>query len=423
MSERLYRAAVLHALDREHIEFIPDGCLVVDNGRILACGDCATILSTYPSAQIFDWRDSLLIPGLVDAHAHLPQLGAIGCDREDLLRWLDEVIFPHEARFADIDYTRRIAEAFFRRAIAGGTTTLAVYAPPHEDATDTCFRVAGQIGIRVLMGMTLMDSNAPAALLTDVDEAIAATDRLASRWHGVGRIQYCITPRFAGSCSRELLRRCGDLAKQTGLPIQTHLAESPAELRFVSELFPDCPDYTSVYERAGLITDRTIVAHCVYLSSSELDRLGTANVAIAHCPLSNVYLQSGLMPLVEYLDRAVFRIGLGTDIGAGYAASILDEARAAREQSKVRRMFGLATRIATMEEAFYLATLGGATAVGLADTIGNFAVGKYADFVRIEIPPYRVPTTAQQALELVLYTGSDNIVATAIEGELLWQRV
>jgi guanine deaminase len=422
MTAALYRCAILHSRNRQMVEFFSDGGLVVEGGRVRACGDYAHIEPLFHGVPVVDWRGSLLIPGLVDTHAHLPQLPAIGAARADLLEWLQQEIFPLEARFRDIGFAERIAEAFFRRALASGTTLVAVYAPPYEEATDACFRVATQYGIRAVMGMTLMDTNAPAELLSEPSDLIAASKRLINRWHGTnaGRLYYALTPRFAGSCSRELLKECGQLAAECSVHVQTHLAESPGELVWIASLFPEHPNYTSIYDRAGLLTERTILAHCIYLERTELARIQEQGSAIAHCPASNVYLRSGIMPLSDYMELPI-RIGLGTDIGAGFHASILDEARTAREVAKVRQMFHHSGSVPSLAEAFYLATLGGAEALGFGDLLGDFSEGKEADFVRIAIEPYRSLNTAQQALEYALYAGSHNVIATVIAGVEVWQ--
>ncbi len=422
MPATLYRGMLLHSIGRHSVEWFSDGALLGEGGKILAVGDFPTIHREFPGVNVVDWSGSILIPGLVDTHAHIPQLNAVGSDRRDLLTWLEHVIYPLEQHYTEPDAAHVVADAFFRRVIAAGTTAIAAYAPASEDATNVCFEVADRYGIRALLGMTMMDQNVPAPLRSTASELIAATERLAHRWHKHRRLLYCITPRFAGSCSRELLRKCGELAVQLGLPVQTHLAESPAELRYIAELYPEHPDYTSVYEHAGLVTNRTILAHCIYLSSSEQQRLCHASAAIAHCPASNAYLQSGIMPLVEYLDTEKLRIGLGTDIGAGYHASILEEARTARELAKLRMIFRHTHRIPTHEEAFYLATLGGAGVLNLSNEIGNFLQGKWADFVRIECEPYRPITSASDALAYILYAATNKVCATVIEGTIVWQQ-
>ncbi|GBD05695.1 Guanine deaminase [bacterium HR20] len=422
MTAAIYRCAILHCRNRQTVEFFSDGGLVVEGGRIRACDDFACIEPLFHGLPVVDWRGSVLIPGLVDTHAHLPQLSAIGAERADLLDWLQQVIFPLEARFRDTAFAERIAEAFLRRALASVTTLIAVYGPQYEEATDACFRVAAQFGIRAVMGMTLMDSNAPAELLSEPSALIAACKRLINRWHGAneGRLFYALTPRFAGSCSRELLKQCGQLAAECPVHVQTHLAESPGELAWIASLFPEHPNYTSIYDRAGLLTERTILAHCIYLEPTELARIQEQGSAIAHCPASNIYLRSGIMPLSDYLKLPV-KIGLGTDIGAGYHTSILDEARYAREVAKVRQMIHRSGSVPSLAEAFYLATLGGAEALGFADMLGNFSEGKEADFVRIAIEPYRTIDTAEHALEYVLYAGTQNVTATVIAGVEVWQ--
>ncbi|MCS7000080.1 MAG: guanine deaminase [Bacteroidota bacterium] len=422
MPAMIYRGAILHAIDRDTIAFFPDGGLLVERGRIVACQQFEQLHEQCPRVAVADWRGSLIIPGLVDAHVHLPQTEAIGAERDNLLTWLEEVIFPTERKFRDSSYAELIAHAFFQQALAAGVTAMVVFAPPYEEATEVCFHAAYERGIRVTMGMTLMDTNVPEDLCGTPDELIAASERLAARWHNKGRLRYCITPRFAGSCSLELLKRCGETAQAMGLPIQTHLAESPSELQLIKCLFPLHRDYTSVYEDTGILSERTLLAHCIYLTSDELEKIEQSRAAIVHCPSSNVYLQSGIMPLAEYLDSYNIPIGIGSDIGAGYNWSMLREARAARECSKIRHIQGHSRRIISLEEAFYLATLGGAHAIGLAHEVGNFAVGKAADFVRVSVPSYRSLTTARQALEYLLYAGTEAILSTTIEGECVWQR-
>jgi len=422
MRSMIYRGAILHALSRNTVEFFREGALVVENGKIRACGDITSIQKLFYGLPVVDWRESIIVPGFVDTHAHIAQLPAIGAERTNLLDWLNQVIFPLEARFQNIVYAEHVAESFFRRALEAGTTLIAAYAPPYEEATDACFRIAERLGIRVVMGMTLMDCNAPSELLSEPEELIAACKRLIRRWQGCnsGRIHYAITPRFAGSCSRNLLRRCGQIARECSVHIQTHLAESPSEVAWITNLFPDYPNYTSIYEHAGLLTDRTILAHCIYLSPQERALVHNYHAAISHCPASNVYLRSGIMPLVEYLDESL-TIGLGTDVAAGYHSCILDEARFAREVAKVRQFVHDESPVPSLEDVFYLATLGGAKALGFGDSLGNFSEGKEADFVRITIEPYRTIDTAEHALEYILYEGRNHLCSTVIAGEAVWE--
>ncbi|MDW7996956.1 MAG: guanine deaminase [Bacteroidota bacterium] len=399
----VYRARVLlNPTPQRRVECLWDGALVVDasNGSIVACAPTAELGRHFSGAPTVDFGPhSVLLPGLVDVHTHLPQYPAIGQDRDELLTWLRELIFPLEARYADPDFAEQQAELFFRTALDSGTTTLVTFGPPTAAATSRAFAAAARAGLRVLMGQTLMDRNVPVELSTPTNDALQALERITAEWHGDdGRLFSVVSPRFAGSCSLELLQLCSRFAQRHQLLLQTHLAESPRELRWIAELFPEFSDYTAIYEAAALLTPRTIFAHCIYLSPSERARLHSAGCAIAHCPRSNAFLRSGIMPLRQYLQEGL-RVGLGTDIGAGYSLSVLEEARYACEMAKLRAFLTpeeVPTEV-TPEEALWLATLGGAQALGLEHQIGTLDPGKEADFIVLDTSAW-VPAATLQGL-------------------------
>jgi guanine deaminase len=358
-----------------------------------------------------------MVPGFVDVHTHLPQYQAVALDRGELLTWLRTLIFPLEARCADPDAAEEQAELFFHTALRYGTTTLAVFGPPTRAATERAFAAAARIGVRVLMGQTLMDRHVPAELITPPEQAAQDLEQVAQAWHGAdsGRLLCAVVPRFAGSCSMELLQVCAAFARRHELLLHTHLAESPAELRWIAQLFPAYPDYTAIYEAAGFLRTRALFAHCIYLSPSERARLRSADAALAHCPRSNIFLRSGIMPLRQYLSEG-FRIGLGSDIGAGYTPSLLEEARCACEMAKLRAFIApeeTPTEI-TPEEALWLATLGGASALGIADRIGNFEPGKEADFLVVDTsvlePRSPLVVDGQSLTARLIYTASPEAI-------------
>ncbi len=426
----LYRAAyILNPTPDGRLVCQADGAIVVDSqGLIQACGAATELQDRFPAAPVEDFGPhSLLLPGLVDVHTHLPQYQAIALDRGELLQWLNTLIFPLEQRYADPNFAEQQAELFFRAALRAGTTTLAVFGPPFPEATSRAFAVAARLGLRVLMGQTLMDTNVPESLRMRLEDVEPALEHLVELWHGYdsGRLLYAVTPRFAGSCTLELLRLCAAYARRHGLLLQTHLAESLLEISWIAELFPSFPDYTAIYEAAGLLTPRTLCAHCLYLSATELERLRRAGCAIAHCPRSNLFLRSGIMPLQRYRSLG-FRIGLGSDIGAGYSLCLLEEARYAREMTKVRALLApeeIPTEI-TPEEALWLATLGGAQALGLDERIGSLEVGKEADFIVIDTtllePQNPLYTEPEHLSARLLYTATPAAIrAVFVRGKAL----
>lgn len=427
---RLYCAGfLLNPTEGRRFVCLPEGALAVDGaGRIRAWGPSAELRRQFPGASEEHFGPtSVLLPGLVDVHTHLPQYQAMGIGHGELLPWLHELIFPLESRFADAEFARHQAELFFRAALRHGTTTLLVFGPPFAEATDCAFAVAAQLGLRVLMGQTLMDCNVPEPLRTSPEQARRAIESLLQRWHGYdGRLAYVVTPRFAGSCTLELLRLCADLARQHGLLLQTHLAESRAELRWIAQLYPDYPDYTAIYEATGMLSPQTVLAHCIYLSPSERARLRAADCALAHCPRSNAFLRSGIMPLRLSLQEG-FRVGLGTDVGAGYSPSMLEEARAACEMAKLRAFLAPEEEPTTIsaEEALWLATLGGASALGLESSIGSFAAGKEADFLVLDSallePREALHHDAAALIARIVYTATPEALrAVFVRGRLCY---
>lgn len=385
----LYHSShLLNPQDHRRWALVVDGALVVsEQGLIAFAGSYAAAQEQFPTAVVVELGQAVLMPGLVDTHVHLPQYPAAGLGRGELLTWLETIIFPLEAQFADPEFAQAQSEQFFRDALAVGTTTMSVYCSSHYQATDIAFAAALAAGLRVCMGKTMMDCHAPLPLLSSATENIEQSLELAHRWHGAGggRLQYTLTPRFAGCCSGKLMQRCGEVGAVEGLRIQTHIAENPEELNLIASLFPEALSYADIYARYNLLTERTILAHAIYLNAAELQQLQATHCAIAHCPTSNRFLQSGVMPLRQYLETDL-RIGLGCDVAGGYSLSLLAEAREACESSKTWNLMhrGAEQPPVTPTEALWLATLGGAEALGMAEQIGSLDIGKSADFLVLD---------------------------------------
>jgi guanine deaminase len=382
------RARLLTPLADGGTRFLTDALIEVDASgrlsRVEAWGD-----QDDSGAGAIDVRPLIVMPGLVDLHAHLPQWPNAGLGAGlDLLTWLQRYIFPLEREF-HADAAARLAPVFFRALAAAGTTTALLYGAVFEDSVDAAFAAAEEHGIRVVLGKVMMDrfrydeSLADAAVL---DRSVAESQRLIERWHGrdQGRLQYAVTPRFAVSCSAEMLRESADLARATGAYWQTHLAEDRDEIEEVGRLFPDAVDYVDVYDRAGALGPRSVVAHAVHLSDREVARLAETDTRIAHCPSSNLFLSSGAMPLARYLAAGLI-VGLGSDVSAGPDLSIFGEMRAGSyTQSGRRTMLGDAEEPLKPFDWLRLGSLEGARVLGLDRAIGSIEEGKEADFVCVD---------------------------------------
>ncbi len=365
--------------------------------RVAADGRIGSIdaWSAAMDAEAIDLRGHVLLPGLVDLHAHLPQLPSVGRGAGlELLTWLDRYIFPLERDF-DRPTAERIAPAAFRAFAAAGSTTVVLYGAVYADSLDVAFAAAEAHGMRAVIGKVMMDRLRYDPALSDgavLETSLRQSADLIARWHGRddGRLRYAVTPRFAVSCSAEMLAASAALAAATGTYWQTHLAEDRTEIAEVRRLFPAATDYTDVYERAGGLGPHAILAHAVHLSERELERLVATGAHVAHCPASNLFLASGAMPLGRYL-AAGLSVGLGSDVAAGPDVSMFGVMRAgAYTQSGRRSMLGDGTAPCTPLEWLTLGTLGGARVLGMDGQIGSLEVGKEADLVLVD-PSFTAP--------------------------------
>ncbi|MGK2850975.1 MAG: amidohydrolase family protein [Candidatus Limnocylindrales bacterium] len=413
----------------------PDGLVVVDDaGRLTFVGAAADAPDGPVLADALDLRPWVVMPGMVDLHAHLPQLPNAGLGAGlDLLTWLDRYIFPLERAF-DAATAGRVAPLAWRAFAAAGTTTAMVYGAVYEASLDATFRAAETHGIRAIVGKVMMDRITydptidPAVIL---DQSLAESARLIERWHGAdaGRLQYAVTPRFAVSCSADMLRESASLAAATGAYWQTHVSEDRGEIAEVARLFPQARDYVDVYDRAGGLGAKTVLAHGVHLSDRELARLVESGTRVAHCPVSNLFLASGVMPLGRYLEAGL-SVGLGSDVAAGPDLSIFTVMRGGFYAQHARQVAGVdgpeTGHALTPLDWLRLGSLDGARALGLDGVIGSLEVGKEADLIAID-PAFVAPLDGQApdddpadlASRLIFRSHPDMVRAAWVRGRRL----
>lgn len=379
---KAYRGSIVHALrdpgreDDDAVEYFADGIVCVADGKVRDLGPAEDVLRRLsPDAEIVDCSGKLIMPGFVDTHIHYPQVDVIASYGARLLDWLTEYTFPAEARFADRAVAQEAASFFLEELLRNGTTTALVFATVHPQSVEAIFEAARLRGMRIIAGKVLMDRHCPAELCDTPESGYRDSRILIDKWHGVDRLSYAITPRFAVTSSDEQLAAAGRLATEyPGVYVQTHLAENPEEVAWVKELYPDRRSYLDVYDHAGLVRERSVYAHCIHLDEADRRRMGESGAAAAFCPTSNLFLGSGLFDLAA-ADAHGIRTGIGTDVGGGTSFNI---PRTLGEAYKVLQLRG---QTLTPRRAFYLATLGGARSLYLDDRIGNFEPGKEADFV------------------------------------------
>ncbi len=417
----LLRAHLLDAPVFGALRSIPDGALLLDGARIAEAGPCEDLAPRHTGAEVRDLRPCWILPGLMDLHVHLPQYEAVAMDGLELLPWLETHIFPSEARFADPRAAKPAAERFFADALAWGTTTAVVYGTIHAEATDAAFQVAEACGLRTVMGKVMMDRHAPEGLTETAEASLSESGSLLRRWHGAagGRLSYALAPRFAPMCSPELMRGAGSLAERHGAFLQTHLSENREELAWVARLFPEAANYTDAYARHGLLQRRTLLGHGIHLDGAERAAIRAAGASLVHCPTSNAFLASGIMPLRRWLDEGL-AVGLGTDVGAGTSLSMWQEMAMACTASKLRWADARsdADRPLRPAEALHLATAGGARALGLEGVTGTLDGGSAADLVvvdpRVPDPAGRVEDAPDRVLSRLLYRAEKAMVKAAV---------
>lgn len=414
-----HRGAVLHFLADpgdddapDSYEFIADAVLLIEGGKIAGLGPAAAMLAGLAAhVPVIDHGADLLLPGFIDTHIHYPQTDVIGSGGRQLLDWLRDYTFVEERRFADGLHAAEVAEFFLDELVRNGTTTAMVFCTVHAASVEAFFAAAERRAMRMIAGKVLMDRNCPDYLRDSAADGVRESRELLERWHGRDRLSYAITPRFAPTSTDEQLAGAGALAREfPDVFIHSHVAENREEVSWARQLFPDARSYLDVYDRHGLVRDRAVYAHCIYLDDRDRLRMAQAGAAAAFCPTSNLYLGSGLFD-IGAADRAGMRFSVATDVGGGSSFSML---HTLAEAYKVAQLTG---QHLSPLRAFYLATLGGARALGLADRIGSFCVGAEADFIALDLAatPLLARRSAQsrslaEKLRVLMTLGDDRTV-------------
>ncbi|PKS09124.1 hypothetical protein jhhlp_003738 [Lomentospora prolificans] len=405
---QLFMGNFIHSKTREELEYLINTAVCVDaKGVIVAvergCDRETAERTLYPR---LGWKagevdvnvcgdGDFFFPGFIDTHLHASQYPNVGIfGKSTLLDWLNTYTFPLEAKLGDEKLARRVYTAVVRKTLSHGTTTACYYATRHVGSTNVLADLCLELGQRALVGRVCMDeaSMCPDFYRDESPEwALEATKACIAHIKGIdpdyARVKPVITPRFAPSCTSQVMRLMGALQKEMDLPVQTHISENTSEIALVKSLFPESKHYTDVYDTHGLLTEKTILAHGVHLSEEEATLISERKAKVSHCPSSNSSITSGAARVRWLWDKGI-EVGLGTDMSGGYSPSVLENARQANLVSRHVAM-GIPdgeekerTKL-TVDEVLYLATRGGANVVGMEDKIGAFEVGKEFDAIQV----------------------------------------
>lgn len=432
----VYRSSILHFLsdpdkDGENAyQFFNDGAMLVVDGKVVEIGKADTILKSvgelYSGSEyeIVEYKDHLIMPGMIDTHIHYPQVEVIASYGEKLLEWLDNYTFPTEGKFADKEHASIIANFFLDELLRNGTTTALVFGTVHKQSVDAFFEASEQRNTRMICGKVMMDRNAPDYLCDTPESSYRDSKALIEKWHDNGRQLYAVTPRFAITSTGSQLMKAGMLCKEyPDVYMQTHISEDKDEIASVKKLFPEEQDYLDVYDKYELLGKRSVFSHGIYLTTKERKRLSETGSSVSFCPTSNMFIGSGLLD-ISRLESDKVAYSVATDVGGGTSFSML---QTLHEAYKVTRLNG--GKLSPLK-SLYLATLGGAKTLQLEDKIGTLKEGSEADFIVLDFnctPLMRLRQSICQTLAEKLFTmiilGDDRAVkATYIAGVCAHER-
>jgi guanine deaminase len=419
-----YRAAILRFADDHSAIYEEDGLLVVGpdaKGQqvVRAVGPYASLAANYPGVAVEHLRGSIIAPGFVDLHIHFPQVDVIGSPAAGLLPWLENYTFPQESKFSNEAHSNELATFFLDELLRHGVTTALAFATSHPSSVNALMAESQRRGMRMIAGKVLQDRHSPDGVRDETEQSLIDSESLIRRWHGLDRLGYAITPRFAPSCSEAQLRGAGELAaKYPDVWVQSHVAENLDEIKWARELFPQSRSYLSIYDDFGLMRKRAIYAHCIHFDDEDRALMRSTGAAAAVSPTSNLFLGSGFFDY-EGADRIGFKYGLASDVGGGTSFSPFHTMLAAYyvgREGQTKPGVSLSP-----QNLWWQHTAGAAQALGLEGVIGNLQPGCEADFVILD--PAATPLLARKtavaaSLDELLFSlivlGDDRAVARTV---------
>jgi len=383
----IYRGKIFNPQSHTKCDVYEDGGLFVEKGKIKDIGEYSKLSKKYKNVETKK-VNGVIFPAFSDIHLHWVQNRVKGTfSGTELLPWLKKYIWPEESKFSKKEYTDKMLAKFYKELAENGTVNAIIYSSVHKYPLEKAIYEGKKFG-NFIIGNVLMDMNSPNYLQMGTKDEIKLVEELAKKY----KDKYAVTPRFAPTCTMELMKKTASIAKKYGSFIQTHLSENKGEIAWVKSLFPEQKTYTEVYEKAGLLGKKTILGHAIHLEEREFEILKKTGTNIAHCPTSNIALLSGRMPVEKFMKYKI-PFALATDIGAGPRLSMLDvmstymdihnKARA-KQQKRGLKKGELEIPEITFIDALYRATLAGAEIMGISKEHGNLNKGKKAEFIVLD---------------------------------------
>ncbi|MBR0474988.1 MAG: amidohydrolase family protein [Erysipelotrichaceae bacterium] len=419
MAITVYRGNIVTSESLTKLKVIENGYVVVEDGIIKAVLEEMT--DEYRNYVVRNFGDGIIIPAFSDLHMHAPQFTERGIGMDCLLfDWLNNFTFPQESGFRDIEYARKIYPQVIREFLRHGTFQVNLFSTIHYDSCDLLFKLLMESGMYAYSGKINMDSNSPDYYVESTEESISSTERFIVEHQGLSdKVKPIIIPRFAPTCSLELLKGLGELAGKYDVGLHTHLVESIAEAAWSKELFPMCASDGEIYEMTGLLQGNgpKIFAHVIFPTEVEERILKQYNCTSVHCPDATTNITAGIMPASKMLDNG-YSIAIGSDVGGGHFTGIYRQISRAVQLSKMKEFYEEDYKRLIFAEAFYMATVNGGKVFG---NIGKIEPGyKFNALVIDGMQDDGYKITTEQCVERFCYIGDDrNIVARFIDGQFI----
>lgn len=415
---KVLKGNIIYTSVKEKFEMYDQSYICVEDG--LVTGISKTLAKGIDPGQVVDYGEAIIIPSFIDLHIHGPQFmqRGIGMNLE-LIDWLNQYTFMVEGRFADVNYAKKVYPGFVQSLYDHGTLRSVIFGTVHDESNRYLVEALKEKGLSAYVGKVNMNQNAPVSLIQTTERSLKETETFIKELKNEPLVKAVITPRFAPSCTSDLLQGLGALSVKYHVPVQSHLSENRDEVAWVKALYPDSDNYSEVYQKRQLLgQEMTLMAHAIYLEEEELELLKNKQVILVHCPFSNMNLASGIMPLTRYLDMGL-QIGLGSDVGGGHEMAMNKTIAAAIQCSKMRYVANEEERILKESEAFFMCTKLNGRFFG--DNVGSFDIGCKFDALVIHDPdPLMLALTPLEQLQRFIYCGTPtHIVDRYLEGKRL----
>lgn len=414
----IYHGDIVYSESWDSLCIMEDSYILVENGAVAEL--TRQLPECYRGCPVKDYGRGLIIPAFSDLHIHAPQYPQRGTAMDLLLSdWLEQYTFPQESRFADTEYAEHVYDLLVQDMVKNGTLHASVFSTIHRDSTDILFRKMENFGMYGYVGKVNMDRSAPDYLRETVEESVRETEKFLHAHAGSRKVKPILTPRFAPTCSEELMHRLGELAKRYQCGLQTHLVESRWEAAEALRLYPGYGSDAEIYERAGLMDHGpSIFAHFIFPTEQDIAIVKAHDAIAVHCPDATTSIIAGIMPTASLKDQQV-KIALGSDVGSGHHTAVYKQIASAVQISKLKAFYEPENnRAITFANAFYLGTKLGGSVFG---NMGSLEKGYRFNALVIDgIEDAGLILEPAKRLERFCYSGDDrNIIARYVDGKLV----